>query len=86
MAPTVCLMIGMVSGIVAGTVYTMLLAYFIQNLKSNPVITGVALNLAASGGSVFCLYSLTGDKNASNSLAQSCTTQVNSIADFKETI
>ena len=69
MAPVACLMIGMVTGLIAGTGYTMLLAYFIQNLKSNPVITGVALNLAASGGSVFCLYSLTGDKNASNSLA-----------------
>ena len=69
MAAGTCLMIGLVTGIVAGTGYTMLLAYFIQNLKSNPVITGVALNLAASGGSVFCLYSLTGDKNASNSLA-----------------
>lgn len=68
MAPAVCLVIGTVTGIVAGTAYTMLLAYFIQNLKANPVITGVAFNLAAGGGSVFLLYSLTGDKNASNSL------------------
>ena len=63
------LFVGLITGLVAGTAYTMLLAYFIQHLKANPVITGVALNLAASGGSVFCLYSLTGDKNASNSLA-----------------
>lgn len=63
------LFVGTITGLVAGTAYTMLLAYVIQNLKADPVITGVALNLAASGGSVFCLYSLTGDKNASNSLA-----------------
>ncbi len=63
------LFVGLITGLVAGTAYTMILAYFIQNLKANPVITGVALNLAASGGSVFCLYVLTGDKNASNSLA-----------------
>lgn len=63
------LAVGAITGIVAGTAYTMLLAYCIQRLKANPVITGVALNLAASGGSVFCMYSLTGDKNASNSLA-----------------
>ena len=63
------LFVGAITGIAAGTVYTMLLAYFIQHFKANQVITGVALNLAAGGGSVFCLYSLTGDKNASNSLA-----------------
>lgn len=64
-------------GAVAGTVYTMLLAYFIQHLKANQVITGVALNLAATGGSVFCLYSLTGDKNASNSLPSQAFPAVN---------
>lgn len=63
------LFVGLIAGLVAGTAYSMLLAYFIQHLKANTVITGVAMNLAASGGSVFCLYSLTGDKNASNSLA-----------------
>lgn len=63
------LLVGLLAGLAAGTAYSMLLAYFIQHLKANPVITGVAMNLAASGGSVFCLYSLTGDKNASNSLA-----------------
>ena len=62
------LFVGAVAGLASGTLYTMLLAYFIQHLKANQVITGVALNLAATGGSVFCLYSLTGDKNASNSL------------------
>lgn len=65
------LFVGAVSGLAAGTLFTMLLAYFIQHLKANQVITGVAMNLAASGGSVFALYSLTGDKNASNSLASS---------------
>lgn len=63
------LLAGMIAGLAAGVAFTMLLAYFVQHLKANRVITGVALNLAASGGSVFCLYSITGDKNASNSLA-----------------
>lgn len=62
-------LVGVISGLVSGVAFTMLLAYFIQHLKANQVITGVAMNLAASGGSVFVLYSLTGDKNASNSLA-----------------
>ena len=65
------LFVGLLCGVAAGTAFTMLLAYFIQHLKANQVITGVALNLAASGGSVFILYSLTGDKNASNSLISS---------------
>ncbi|WP_251497751.1 ABC transporter permease [Otoolea muris] len=60
---------GALCGLAAGTAFTMLLAYFVQHLKANRVVSGVALNLAASGGSVFCLYSITGDKNASNSLA-----------------
>lgn len=63
------LLVGALSGLAAGVAFTMLLAYFVQHLKANRVITGVALNLAAGGGSVFILYSLTGDKNASNSLA-----------------
>ena len=71
------LFVGAAAGLLAGTVYTMLLAYFIQHLKANQVITGVALNLAATGGSVFCLYSLTGDKNASNSLPSQAFPAVN---------
>lgn len=63
------LFVGALAGLAAGVAFTMLLAYFVQHLKANRVITGVALNLAASGGSVFCLYSITGDKNASNSLS-----------------
>lgn len=71
------LLIGAAAGLLAGVAYTMLLAYFVQHLKANQVISGVALNLAASGGSVFCLYSITGDKNASNSLASAAFPAVN---------
>ena len=63
------LLVGAISGLAGGVIYTMLLAFFVQHLKANQVISGVALNLAASGGSVFCLFSITGDKNTSNSLA-----------------
>lgn len=49
------LLVGAVCGLAAGIGFTMLLAYFVQHLKANQVISGVALNLAASGGSVFCL-------------------------------
>lgn len=59
---------GLFSGLAAGVLLTMILAYTVLRLKANPIITGVALNLASVGGSVFLLYTLTGDKNASNSL------------------
>lgn len=43
------LLVGAVCGLAAGIGFTMLLAYFVQHLKANQVISGVALNLAASG-------------------------------------
>lgn len=65
------LLLGLFAGMGAGAAFTMFLAYAIQHMKANRVIAGVAMNLAAAGGSVFCLYSITGDKNSSNSLASS---------------
>ena len=62
------LAIGAISGMSAGILLTMVLAYVVLHLKANPIITGVALNLAAVGGSVFLLFTLTGDKNTSNSI------------------
>ena len=62
------LIVGMLCGLVSGVLYILLLGYFVMQLKANTIITGIALNLAAAGGSEFLLYTLTGDKNASNSL------------------
>lgn len=62
------LMVGMLCGLASGVLYSLLLGYFVMQLKANTIITGIALNLAAAGGSEFLLYTLTGDKNASNSL------------------
>lgn len=62
------LMVGLLAGLAAGTAYTMILAWFVQHFKANQIITGIALNLAASGGTVFLMYTLTGDKNVTNSL------------------
>lgn len=62
------LIIGMLCGLGGGVLYSLMLGYFVIQLKANTIITGIALNLAAAGGSEFLLYTLTGDKNASNSL------------------
>ncbi|MFA9376013.1 MAG: ABC transporter permease [Lachnotalea sp.] len=63
------LFIGLFAGWLCGVAFTMLLTYCIIHMKTNAVITGVALNLAASGGSTLLLFATTGDKTTSNSLA-----------------
>ena len=60
--------VGMFSGMLAGLVFTLILAYCSLTLKTNQVITGVALNLAASGGTIFILFAISGDKSMSASL------------------
>lgn len=63
------LFIGLLGAWICGVAFTMLLTYCIIHMKTNAVITGVALNLAASGGSTLLLFAITGDKTTSNSLA-----------------
>ena len=55
--------------VLAGFLISNILAYFILKLNSNSVISGIALNTFASGGTIFALYLLTGEKGASTSLA-----------------
>lgn len=62
------LLIGCIAGILSGILASLLLGYFSLKLKANMIITGVAINLAATGGTVFALYTLTGDKAVSASL------------------
>lgn len=60
--------IGLLMAILSGIIMSNILAYFALKLKSNIILTGIALNLMASGGTVFALYLFTGDKGASTSL------------------
>lgn len=62
------LFIGLLCGLSSGVLYSLLLGYSVMHLRANTIITGIVMNLAVSGGSEFLLYTLTGDKNASNSL------------------
>ena len=54
--------------VVSGMIMSNIIAYFALKLKSNIIISGIALNVMASGMTVFGLYLLTGDKGASTSL------------------
>lgn len=61
-------LIGFLGAVFSGFVISNILAYFILKLKSNAVISGIAINTFASGGTIFVLYLITGEKGASTSL------------------
>jgi simple sugar transport system permease protein len=61
--------IGLLAGILAAVMVALILGLFALKLDANAVLCGVALNLFSSGGTVFVLFALTGDKGISSSLA-----------------
>lgn len=67
-AVTQSLLAGFVVGMAGGIVIMLLLGYFTLNLNSNVVLTGIALNTLASGGTVFLMYLMCGEKGTSNAL------------------
>ena len=61
-------LIGLFCAVLAGSLTGMLLAYFALNLKTDVILSAIALNLMASGGTVFVMFLVTGDKGISSSL------------------
>ena len=60
--------IGLLLALVVGVAMGLLMAYFAIGLKTDIVLMGIALNLMASGSTVFLLYVITKDKGMSTSL------------------
>ncbi len=60
--------IGLAAGIAAGVAIALILGLFALKLDANAVLVGIALNLLSTGGTVFVLFSITGDKGISSSL------------------
>jgi simple sugar transport system permease protein len=60
--------IGLLAGMAAGVLISLLLGYFHLYLKADIILAGVAINIMASGATIFLLYVLTGDKGSSSSL------------------
>lgn len=60
--------IGVLAAILSGVLASLMLGYFALKLKTDLTLTGIALNLFASGGTIFLLYLATGDKGMSGSL------------------
>ncbi len=61
--------IGLLAAILFGSLTGLSLGYFALKLKTDVILAGVALNLIASGGTIFILYLVAGDKGISASLA-----------------
>ena len=66
--------VGLIAGVVVSMLLASLLAFFHLNLKSDLILTAVALNILASGGTTFVVYLATqaltgaGDKGGTTSL------------------
>lgn len=60
--------LGLLAAVITGMVMGLILAYFSLNLKTDLILAGIALNMLASGGTVFLLYVTAHDKGASSSL------------------
>jgi len=63
------LLVGMICGVVSGAAISFLLGYFALILKGPMNACGVAVNLLATGGTVFILTTLTGSKVTSSALS-----------------
>lgn len=61
-------LVGILVGLLLGMSISAIFAYFVLVLNSNGVLTGLALNILGSGGTVFMLYLISGDKGSSTAL------------------
>lgn len=61
-------LVGVLTGILFGLLIAMIFAYFVLVLNANNILTGLALNTLGSGGTVFILYVICGDKGTSTNL------------------
>lgn len=62
------LWIALIAGLGTGITMALVLAYFSLKMKTDIILAAIALNILASGGTIFMLASLTGDKGSSASV------------------
>jgi simple sugar transport system permease protein len=60
--------LGFLAALAGGLVIAVLLAWFGLYLKTDIILAGIALNTLASGGSVFLMFAILGDKGSTSSL------------------
>jgi len=71
------LWLGFLISIAGGLVIAGLLAYFALYLKTDIILSGIALNSLAGGGTVFLMYALIGDKGSTSSLVSAVFPKMN---------
>lgn len=59
------LWVGLICGVGLSVIFAMLFGVFVLILKANNMLVSLALNTLGSGGTVFLLYALTGDRGNS---------------------
>jgi len=69
--------VGLLSAVLIGALVGMMLAYFALNLKTDVILSAIAINLMAVGGTVFIMYVVAGDKGISSSLASKVLPKLN---------
>ncbi len=65
------------AGLLAGVALAGLLAFFHLYLQTDIILAGIALNIMATGGTIFLLYVLTGDKGSSATVASKMVPTIN---------
>ncbi len=63
------LIVGTITGLLAGLIIASIFAYFVLYLDTKPLLTGLALNTLGTGGTVYVVFLLTGMKLDTSSLA-----------------
>lgn len=69
--------LGVVAGVASGVLISFLLGWFHLHLETDIILAGIAINILATGGTIFLLYVLTGDKGNSQSLASGRVPNIN---------
>ena len=70
-------LLGVLAGILAGMLISFILGWFHLYLETDIILAGTAINILATGGTIFLLYVLTGDKGNSSSLASGVVPNIN---------
>lgn len=60
--------VGLFSGLASSILIAMIFGYFVLVFKAHNMLVSLALNTMVSGGTVFLLYALTGDRGSSTNL------------------
>ena len=70
-------LLGVIAGILAGMLISFILGWFHLYLETDIILAGTAINILATGGTIFLLYVLTGDKGNSSGLASGVVPNIN---------